>query len=290
MISVTGGSRLDPWVDSYASRANAMRASEIRALFAVASRPEVVSLAGGMPYVQALPLDVLADTAAAPDPRARRAGPAVRLRPGRRHAARADPRGDRRGGRLRAPRRHRRHHRLAAGPRPGHPDLLRPGRRRARRGPVVRRRARRLPRLPVRRRARRDGRRGPGARGALPRPSPRRAPPASGSSSSTRSRTSTTPPASPRARRGAPRSSPSRSRAGIADPRGRPLRPARLRGRAAARDARRRRRRRHLPRARSPRPSRPACGSAGRSRRTASARSWCWPPRPRSCARRTTRS
>ena len=63
MISVTGGSRLDPWVDSYASRANAMRASEIRALFAVASRPEVVSLAGGMPYVQALPIDMLADTA-----------------------------------------------------------------------------------------------------------------------------------------------------------------------------------------------------------------------------------
>lgn len=63
MSSVTGGSRLDPWVDAYASRANAMRASEIRALFAVASRPEVVSLAGGMPYVQALPVDMLADTA-----------------------------------------------------------------------------------------------------------------------------------------------------------------------------------------------------------------------------------
>ena len=61
--SVTGGSRLDPWVDAYASRANAMRASEIRALFAVASRPEVVSLAGGMPYVQALPVDMLTDTA-----------------------------------------------------------------------------------------------------------------------------------------------------------------------------------------------------------------------------------
>ncbi|MCX6432099.1 MAG: PLP-dependent aminotransferase family protein [Actinobacteria bacterium] len=58
-----GGSRLDPWVDSYASRAKAMRASEIRALFAVASRPEVVSLAGGMPYVQALPVEMMADTA-----------------------------------------------------------------------------------------------------------------------------------------------------------------------------------------------------------------------------------
>ena len=38
-----------------------MTASEIRSLFAVASRPEVVSLAGGMPYVQALDLDMLAD-------------------------------------------------------------------------------------------------------------------------------------------------------------------------------------------------------------------------------------
>jgi DNA-binding transcriptional MocR family regulator len=38
-----------------------MTASEIRSLFAVASRPEVVSLAGGMPYVQALDLDQMAD-------------------------------------------------------------------------------------------------------------------------------------------------------------------------------------------------------------------------------------
>jgi DNA-binding transcriptional MocR family regulator len=36
-----------------------MTASEIRALFAVASRPEVVSLAGGMPYTTALPLDAV---------------------------------------------------------------------------------------------------------------------------------------------------------------------------------------------------------------------------------------
>lgn len=58
------GSRLDPWIDAYAQRAVGMRASEIRALFAVASRPEVVSLAGGMPFVDALPLDDLADTVA----------------------------------------------------------------------------------------------------------------------------------------------------------------------------------------------------------------------------------
>jgi len=39
-----------------------MQASEIRALFAVASRPEVVSLAGGMPFVQALNMDLMAET------------------------------------------------------------------------------------------------------------------------------------------------------------------------------------------------------------------------------------
>ena len=57
------GTRLDPWLDSYADRAHGMRASEIRALFAVANRPEVVSLAGGMPYLQGLPLDLLGDLA-----------------------------------------------------------------------------------------------------------------------------------------------------------------------------------------------------------------------------------
>ncbi|MEU0451790.1 aminotransferase class I/II-fold pyridoxal phosphate-dependent enzyme [Streptomyces sp. NPDC006129] len=37
-----------------------MVASEVRALFAVASRPEIVSLAGGMPNVSALPMDAVA--------------------------------------------------------------------------------------------------------------------------------------------------------------------------------------------------------------------------------------
>lgn len=57
----TPGTRLDPWFDSYADRAHAMRASEIRALFSVANRPEVVSLAGGMPYIGGLPLEELAE-------------------------------------------------------------------------------------------------------------------------------------------------------------------------------------------------------------------------------------
>ncbi|GAA3740969.1 aminotransferase-like domain-containing protein [Salinactinospora qingdaonensis] len=55
------GSRLDPYVDAYAARAQGMVASEVRALFAVASRPEVVSLAGGMPNVSALPLNELSE-------------------------------------------------------------------------------------------------------------------------------------------------------------------------------------------------------------------------------------
>lgn len=58
------GTRLDPWFDSYAERAHGMRSSEIRALFAVASRPEVVSLAGGMPNISGLPIDFLADMTA----------------------------------------------------------------------------------------------------------------------------------------------------------------------------------------------------------------------------------
>lgn len=55
------GTRLDPWFASYAERAHGMRASEIRALFAVASRPEVVSLAGGMPYISGLPMPTIAE-------------------------------------------------------------------------------------------------------------------------------------------------------------------------------------------------------------------------------------
>jgi 2-aminoadipate transaminase len=49
---------------SYAQRTAGMTTSEIRALFAVASRPEVVSLAGGMPCLTALPMETVADTVA----------------------------------------------------------------------------------------------------------------------------------------------------------------------------------------------------------------------------------
>jgi 2-aminoadipate transaminase len=51
--------RIDRYVGQYAERAVDMVASEIRALFSVAARPEIVSLAGGSPNVSALPLDVV---------------------------------------------------------------------------------------------------------------------------------------------------------------------------------------------------------------------------------------
>ncbi|MET4782824.1 PLP-dependent aminotransferase family protein [Glaciihabitans sp. UYNi722] len=54
------GTNLDPWYDLYADRTAGLSASEVRALFAVASRPEVVSLAGGMPFVSALPPELIA--------------------------------------------------------------------------------------------------------------------------------------------------------------------------------------------------------------------------------------
>ncbi len=60
--SARSGTNLDPWYHHYAARTSGLSASEVRALFAVASRPEVVSLAGGMPYVSALPSALIRDS------------------------------------------------------------------------------------------------------------------------------------------------------------------------------------------------------------------------------------
>jgi 2-aminoadipate transaminase len=49
----------DAWKHAYAARAENLAVSEVRALFAVVSRPEVVSLAGGMPDVSALPSELV---------------------------------------------------------------------------------------------------------------------------------------------------------------------------------------------------------------------------------------
>jgi len=51
--------RIDHYVDAYADRTKGLKPSAVRALFAVANRPEIVSLAGGMPNITDLPLDVL---------------------------------------------------------------------------------------------------------------------------------------------------------------------------------------------------------------------------------------
>jgi 2-aminoadipate transaminase len=54
----------DPYLQRYAARVRGMSASEIRALFAVASRPEIVSFAGGMPATSALDMDAVEDVVA----------------------------------------------------------------------------------------------------------------------------------------------------------------------------------------------------------------------------------
>lgn len=63
-FAAAAGTRLDPWYNTYADRALGMKQSEVRQLFAVANRPEVVSLAGGMPFLEGLPMDFLADMSA----------------------------------------------------------------------------------------------------------------------------------------------------------------------------------------------------------------------------------
>ncbi len=51
----------DPYLARYAARTRGMSASEIRALFAVAERPEIAFLAGGMPYTAALDYEAVAE-------------------------------------------------------------------------------------------------------------------------------------------------------------------------------------------------------------------------------------
>ena len=53
-LDLTHSTNFDSWKHAYAARAENLSVSEVRALFSVVSRPEVVSLAGGMPDVSAL--------------------------------------------------------------------------------------------------------------------------------------------------------------------------------------------------------------------------------------------
>lgn len=57
-------SRLDPYLGGYAQRTHGLTVSAVRALFSVANRPEVVSLAGGMPNIADLPREALGDAMA----------------------------------------------------------------------------------------------------------------------------------------------------------------------------------------------------------------------------------
>src|SRR5262249_48991917 len=59
--AVMSGTTLDDYTDRYAQRIQGMTPSEIRALFAGTSRPAIVSLSRGAPYVAALPLDAVGE-------------------------------------------------------------------------------------------------------------------------------------------------------------------------------------------------------------------------------------
>ncbi len=50
---------LDPFGEKYAHRTSSMLSSEIRDLLAVTARPDIISLAGGLPYTQAMDPDML---------------------------------------------------------------------------------------------------------------------------------------------------------------------------------------------------------------------------------------
>ena len=54
----------DPYLSRYADRVTGLAASEIRALFSVVDRPEIVSFAGGMPDLAVMDLDAVADLTA----------------------------------------------------------------------------------------------------------------------------------------------------------------------------------------------------------------------------------
>ena len=59
MTEIQSEIQVDPYLARYAERARGMTQSEIRALFAVANRPEVISLAGGMPDTALVDYDAL---------------------------------------------------------------------------------------------------------------------------------------------------------------------------------------------------------------------------------------
>ena len=118
----------DRWSDRYADRIAGVRSSAVRDLFAAASRPDVISLSGGMPAVGLVPAEAVAT--AARDAVLHEGAAALQY--GGSDGRLADPRARRRahGRDRRAPQAERppRHRRRAAGPRPAREDVPQPRR------------------------------------------------------------------------------------------------------------------------------------------------------------------
>ncbi len=51
--------RFDNWIEEYSTRTEGMRSSEIRDLLKVTARPDIISLAGGLPYTKGFKMDNL---------------------------------------------------------------------------------------------------------------------------------------------------------------------------------------------------------------------------------------
>jgi 2-aminoadipate transaminase len=63
-MKLPGQIQFDEWRGSYAKRVESMRTSAVRDLFAAASRSDIISLSGGMPNIQRLPLELVSEVAA----------------------------------------------------------------------------------------------------------------------------------------------------------------------------------------------------------------------------------
>ena len=263
----------------FAARTRGMKSSAMREMMALTERPDVISLAGGLPDTSTFPPELyaglMADVASESTARALQYGPDRRDgRDGRVHR-----RGDGGRGHGDRPLGGDRDHGRSAGDRPRLQDADRSRRRDRGRGPDLPRGRADVQRLPGRGRADRDRRRRHADRRAREHARP---PAGRGPAPEVHLHDPQLPEPGRRddVARPAPAAGRGRARARAAGARGQPVRPAPLRGRAAADAllarrgggrARAARRTSSSTWAPSPRSSRPACGSDGRSPRAR-----CW--------------
>ena len=125
---------LERYARLFAERTTVMRSSAMRDLMEITARPEVISLAGGLPDTSTFPPERFAAQMTRIAQESSRPGASVRADRGLRRDQGVHPRGDGGRGHGARPRRHDRHHRRPAGDRPGREDARRPRRRRDRRG------------------------------------------------------------------------------------------------------------------------------------------------------------